>query len=172
MRPQASFPHEFIDFVEEFRAHEGNMTRFCVLVKTRYNVRQKLFWRVMNRDMSNEKNDMAWFDRFLELIEASKAAGRDYKEISREAGLGQNYVQQMVKHRKQPTVEKFLAIMNVLGKSKVGYVMTGAEITEEDMMLVEAAAALPPTAKPAALDFFRQLATAQDKPTRTVVSQE
>jgi len=128
----------------------------------------------MNRDMNdmNKKTDAAWFDRLLNLIEASKMAGKDYKEISREAGLGQNYVQQMVKDRKQPTVDKFLAIMNVLGKSKVGYVLTGSEISEEDMQLVEAAAGLPPSAKPAALELFRKLSVSPDIQVQVPSSQE
>lgn len=121
---------------------------------------------------TNKKTDSAWFDRLLTLIEASKTAGKDYKEISLAAGLGQNYVQQMVKERKQPTVDKFLAIMNVLGKSKVGFVLTGAEISEEDMLLVEAAAGLPPSAKPAALELFRKLSSSQDTPTQMPSSQE
>ena len=121
---------------------------------------------------AEEKKEAAWFDRLLSLIEESKNAGKDYKEISRAAGLGQNYVQQMVKNRKQPTVDKFLAIMNVLGKAKVGYVLTGEEISEEDLMLVEAAAGLPSSAKPAALDFFRQLSASQDKQGRSFDSRE
>lgn len=64
-----------------------------------------------------------WFERLVEVIEADD---REYKAISQAAGLGQNYVQQLVKDGKDPTIGKFLAIMDVLGERHIEYIMTGA----------------------------------------------
>jgi hypothetical protein len=63
-----------------------------------------------------------WYDRLVEIIEADP---REYKAISQAAGLGQNYVQQMIKDGKDPTLGKFLSIMHVLGDHHASYIITG-----------------------------------------------
>ncbi|NSY17227.1 hypothetical protein [Neorhizobium sp. AL 9.2.2] len=68
-----------------------------------------------------------WYERLVDLIEADP---RDYKVISQAAKLGQNYVQQMVKDGKQPTIDRFLAIMSALGSHHIMYVLTGERKAE------------------------------------------
>lgn len=78
--------------------------------------------------------DDKWFDRFLELIEAD---GRGMKAISLAAKCGENYVQQMVKNGKRPTVDKFMAILDVLGSASAVYVLTGFKLSQADMTIID-----------------------------------
>ncbi|ATO56890.1 helix-turn-helix domain-containing protein [Bartonella sp. 1-1C] len=80
-----------------------------------------------------EKIEKDWFQRLIELI---KNDGRTMTEISKAAGCGQNYVQQMVNGGKRPSVDKFIAILNTLGNTSAIYVITGFNISEEDIKLI------------------------------------
>lgn len=101
------------------------------------------------------------FDRLVAVIEAS---GRDYKDISKAAGLGQNYVQQMIKNRKAPAVTNFMSIMRALGETKAIFVLTGKEVSEEDSKVLELLMQMSPEAKEATAVYFQKLLDAQRKP--------
>lgn len=77
--------------------------------------------------------DNKWFERFVELIEAD---GRGMKAISLAAKCGENYVQQMVKNGKRPTVDKFMAILEVLGSASAVYVLTGFKLSGADLEIM------------------------------------
>lgn len=70
-----------------------------------------------------------WFNRFIEMVEAD---GRGMINIALTAGLGRNYVQQIIKNGKKPTIERLMAILQVLGESPTIYVLTGVKTTPED----------------------------------------
>jgi hypothetical protein len=95
-----------------------------------------------------------WYSRFVEMIEKD---GRDMKAISQAAGCGPNYVQQMVRNGKRPTVDRFLAILNVLGSASAMYVLTGHERTPEDDEFIRVVASLDPELRAEAYRFFRAL---------------
>lgn len=103
-----------------------------------------------------------WFDR---LTDAIKADGRSIRAISLEAKCGPNYIQQMLKDGKKPTVDKLMAILRVLGDAKTFEILTGQKITKEDMEFIRLSAGLDEDAKRAALSFFQLLLTKQGTPT-------
>jgi len=75
----------------------------------------------------------AWFDRFLEAVQADP---RGMRQISLDAGCGVNYVQQLVKNRKQPTVSRFASVLDVLGSAASTYVITGITISQEEQAIL------------------------------------
>ncbi|OPB29462.1 helix-turn-helix transcriptional regulator [Bartonella sp. WD12.1] len=79
------------------------------------------------------KIEKDWFQRLIELI---KNDGRTMIEISKAAGCGQNYIQQMVNGGKRPSVDKLMAILNALGNASAIYVITGFNISEEDIKFI------------------------------------
>lgn len=75
-----------------------------------------------------------WLDRLVDLI---KADGRGMKPLSRAAGLGENFIQQMIKDRKVPSIEKLMAILDVLGGTSAIYVLTGFKLSSEDLEIIK-----------------------------------
>lgn len=130
------------------------VARFCVSFKTRNNVRRYPAWRVNGYIMNED-----WFDR---LEAAIKADGRDMKTISLAAKCGPNYVQQMLKERKRPGVDKFISIISVLGSAKAFEILTGQRLNADDLEFIRMASLLDPEAKKAAVSFFQSLKMKQD----------
>lgn len=81
--------------------------------------------------MAKKQED--WFTRLVELI---KKDGRPMVEISKLAQCGPNFVQQMIANDKRPSVDNFLAILNVLGSASAIYVLTGFAITDSDLNII------------------------------------
>lgn len=102
------------------------VARDCVRVNARHNVSAEC------RTACNiSAMDDRWFQRLIDAIDADC---RSHNQLSEDAGLGRNYIQQMVKYGKQPTGPKLEAILNALGGGKLAvYVMTGLDITDEDL---------------------------------------
>lgn len=82
-----------------------------------------------------------WFDR---LIEAVAADARSARELSRAMGVGDNFVQQMVKNRKEPSVSKIDALLDILGPAATAYVRTGMRVGDDEEEFVRAVLAVPP----------------------------
>lgn len=95
-----------------------------------------------------------WFDR---LEKAVQRDGRPLRVISVEAGLGVNYLQQLLKNRKEPGVERFLLILKALGTASALYILTGREFTKDDEAFLKVALDLSPDARQRAGDLFRSL---------------
>lgn len=95
-----------------------------------------------------------WYDR-LEV--AVKRDGRPLRVISQAAGLGVNYLQQLLKDRKEPGVERFMAILQQMGTASALYVLTGRDFTKEDEAFLKVALDLKPEARQRAGDLFRSL---------------
>lgn len=70
-----------------------------------------------------------WFDR---LDAAVKQDGRSLRALSIAAGCGPNFLQQMLRDRKEPGVDRFLSILNQLGTGATLYVLTGQEFGKDD----------------------------------------
>ena len=85
--------------------------------------------------------DKNWFTRLATAIEADTRSKRD---ISLAAKLGPNYVQQMLKNGKQPTVENLMSLLEVLGYAKMFFVLTGVEFDDEDEEFIRVAMSFPP----------------------------
>ena len=102
-----------------------------------------------------------WFDR---LEKAVKRDGRALRVISKEARCGENFLQQLLKDRKEPGVERFMAILNVLGTASTIYVLTGREFTEDDEAFIRVALNLDPDVRQRAAEFFRTLLEREGAP--------
>lgn len=98
--------------------------------------------------------DNGWFDRLLAAVQRD---GRDMKKISLEAGLGQNYVQQMAKNRKKPKIDSLVKLLKALGRADALFIITGTEFTDEDRRLLEVAGALDDEGKRALIAAFAAL---------------
>ena len=140
------------------------MTRQSVLVNTRYNVPHGAQKSASQSAMADD-----WYNRFVKAIQDD---GRDLKAISLAAHCGPNYVQQMIKDGKRPGVDKFLAILNVLGSASALYVLTGLEMTAEDEAFFRAVAKLDPELKAEAYRFFQKLQASSDRPEQSPGSQD
>jgi transcriptional regulator with XRE-family HTH domain len=102
--------------------------------------------------------DERWFDR---LVEAIRRDGRTMQAISKDAGLGENYVQQMVKDRKKPKIDSLVKLLQALGRADTLYIITGTEFTDEDRRLLEVASALDDAGKRALIAAFAALRESQ-----------
>lgn len=99
--------------------------RYSVSVKARNNVGDVF---IKTCDTTRMTHD--WFDR---LIGAIRADGRSYKRISEEAGLGVNFVSQMVKSRKHPSGENIRRIIDVMPGASTAEIFLGLEITDQNL---------------------------------------
>lgn len=96
-----------------------------------------------------------WLDRFREALEADQ---RSMREVSLKAGLGPNFVQQMLTNGKEPGIEKMIRLLNALGTGATLYVISGIEFSREDEGLLSAVLSLDPDLRQQASEFFASLA--------------
>ena len=101
-----------------------------------------------------------WFDRLAKAVERDP---RSLREISAAADCGPNYLQQMLRDRKEPGVERFLRITKALGTASALYIMTGTDFTREDEEFFRLVLNLPPQLRADAAAFFRSLQSHADK---------
>lgn len=72
--------------------------------------------------------DNEWRARLEEMIAED---GRSLRAISKAAGYGENYVQQMLKDKKQPSFPRLARVLKVLGSGATLYVTSGLRLTAE-----------------------------------------
>lgn len=82
--------------------------------------------------------------------------GRSYSAISQAAGLGRNFISQMLKNHKAPSIDNFAAICRTLQVSTI-YVWTGAPVTLETENLLERWTELEPDHQAAVLALMAAL---------------
>lgn len=104
--------------------------------------------------------DDNWFPR---LLQALKDDPRSMRKISMDAGLGPNFVQQMISDGKQPGVDKLAKLLDALGYTKMIYILTGISFTEADAAAVRLLLGLPPETRQKATDLFRTIAGEGDE---------
>lgn len=104
--------------------------------------------------MSN--NEQGWRIRLMACIEEE---GRSLRSISLQAGLGQNYLNQMVSDRKEPGIEVVRRLCDVLNVS-VTYIVTGNELSKLDEELLAILADIDVEAKKHLRDFLRTVSIA------------
>ena len=95
-----------------------------------------------------------WFQRLIQAIESD---GRSLREISLTAKCGPNYVQQMLRDRKEPGSDRLARLLDVLGGPSALYVLTGISATDEDLEMLRLLQQLPAAAKEQAIGFFLAL---------------
>ena len=100
-----------------------------------------------------------WFPRLLDAI---REDGRSMRKLSIDAGLGSNFVQQMVTNGKQPGAENLQRLLDALGYSKMIYILTGISFSEADAASVRCLLDLPPETRRKATELFRTIAQEGD----------
>lgn len=101
--------------------------------------------------------DKNWFPRLLAAIEADP---RSKRKLSLDAGLGPNFVQQMIADKKQPGADKLQALLDALGYTQMIYILTGIEMTEKDEEAVKAILGLSPSLRQRAKELFLEIKAA------------
>lgn len=83
--------------------------------------------------------DDGWRKRIRTAIEDS---GKSYREVSVAAGLGVNFVSEMLSSGKDPGASKLSKLCTTLGLS-LTYVLTGVEMSAEDEEFLQLVSDLP-----------------------------
>jgi transcriptional regulator with XRE-family HTH domain len=95
-----------------------------------------------------------WQNRLRERLDADP---RSYSDISLAAGLGRNYIQQMLKNGKEPGVEKLSRILEELGTDASIYVLSGHEFDPISLDFLNIFSELPEDVRKNTLDMFRSM---------------
>lgn len=82
-----------------------------------------------------------WFKRLKEVIESDP---RGMRRLSLDAGFGPNYVQQMLKDGKEPRVGSLVKLLAAINVSRIYFVLTGTDITDEDRAFLASVGSLDP----------------------------
>lgn len=98
-----------------------------------------------------------WLDR---LRFAMKADGRSARAVSIAAGLGPNYLSELLLSKKEPGIEKFLRICQELHVSS-SYVLTGTEVSQDAEEMLGILASLPAEEQETLFRLARQLKAAR-----------
>lgn len=98
-----------------------------------------------------------WLDR---LRDAVKADGRSLRDVSLSAGLGPNYLSELLGKDKEPGINKLERLCRELNVS-LAYVLTGLQVTPEDEEKLALLAELPEEDAATVLHFARRLRDAQ-----------
>ncbi len=154
--PTAQIPEGSPEFQREVSVPCPHITRNSVQVNTRNNVRAQKSDPCYPAGMEKE-----WQKRFEARIEQD---GRSARAISLAAGLGPNFVQQMLKTGREPGIDKFLAVLGAMGTSSALYVLTGQDFTEQDAEFLRLVGGMDPEMKAEALRFFQMLQARQGTP--------
>lgn len=101
---------------------------------------------------------MAWRTR---LADAILGSGLKLAEISRRAGVGRNYVQQMTKYEKNPRTDYVIRVCQALNVS-LSYIFAGLEISSGTEELVQRFQALPEKEQEGFLTYLRSRETADE----------
>lgn len=96
-----------------------------------------------------------WAERLRAEIERD---GRSLRLISQTAGLGPNYVQQMLKDEKEPGADKLARLLDVLGGESALYILTGVRASSDDLAFLRAVERMTPETKRKARELFETLA--------------
>ena len=100
-------------------------------------------------------------DVLLRLKEAVAADPRSLRQLSLDAGLGENYVQQMLRDGKDPTVDKLEALLETLGKGDMFYVLTGLRVRPQDLSFLQLVLSAPESLRGAILQILSAVEAGQ-----------
>lgn len=142
-----------VKFFEKRFHDDGDTTRFSVRVNTRHNVRSAPVIACYNFHMIDE-----WYQRLEEVVRADR---RSMRRISEDAKLGQNFVQQLIRDRKDPRASQLHAIFEALGPGTDIFVITGLRLSPPDLEFLRVAAALDPELRRDAMSLLRRMTGTQ-----------
>ncbi|MCD1619162.1 helix-turn-helix domain-containing protein [Salipiger manganoxidans] len=105
-----------------------------------------------------------WFQR---LEDAIKQDGRSLRQISEDAKCGPNFIQQLLKYRKDPRASQLAKIFDTLGPGTDLYVLTGHRLSQQDLDFLRVASTLDEEAQRDALAVLRRLTGTQSEPSQS-----
>lgn len=98
-----------------------------------------------------------WLDRLQVAVDADERSAR---AISLAAGLGPNYLSELLSTKKEPGIEKFLRLCRELHVS-ASYVLTGTAVSQDAEEMLGILAALPGEEQETLFRLARQLKAAR-----------
>ena len=104
----------------------------------------------MHRNAMLARMKEGWFERLSAAISEDP---RSMRALSLEAGLGPNFISQMLNEGKDPGGDKLVSILSVTDRSAFAFVFLGLKITAEDLEMLQRFSDLPPQTR----DHFRGL---------------
>ena len=93
-----------------------------------------------------------WFERLITVIESDD---RSKRQLSADAGLGPNYVSQMLNRKSDQQVDKVMRLIETLGPESALWILTGTKMSATDVEVFRLASSLDDDLKAEALRFFR-----------------
>lgn len=147
MPRHAGFPEEILNFAEKIVCHGGHIcthprARRCTTKCSR----RRTHSRVRPHRMSK------WFERLITVIESDD---RSKRQLSADAGLGPNYVSQMLNRKSDQQVDKVMRLIETLGPESALWILTGTKMSAADVEMFRLASSLDDDLKVEALRFFR-----------------
>jgi transcriptional regulator with XRE-family HTH domain len=94
-----------------------------------------------------------WLER---LRAAIKADGRSMRAVSQSAGLGANYLSEVLNKGKEPGVEKLAKVCEALNVS-LTYIITGVQLDRESEEYLLTLSELPASERQSLIDLSRAL---------------
>jgi transcriptional regulator with XRE-family HTH domain len=154
MLGKAGLSDKRINVFQDF-AHRGNsIARVSVHVNARHNVNvataQACYKFLMQEN---------WFARLEETIQAD---GRSLRKLSEDAKCGPNFVQQLLKDKKDPRASQLSKLLAALGREAEFYVLTGLRLSQGDLEFVSLVSGLEPGARQDVLSLMQRLAAHQE----------
>lgn len=98
---------------------------------------------------------------FTRLIDEIQSDGRSLRGLSMEAGLGENFISQMIKSGTQPAAHNLLAILNTLGGNSMAYVLLNIRISHEHIQMLQDFESLSPAAQQNFRNLLHDLAVGE-----------
>lgn len=130
------------------------MHAYSVMSINRNSVHTQMRALCYNRQMTGTAEK--WRERLVQAIESD---GRSFRAISLAAGLGPNYVNQLVQEGRGPTASALIKLLAALNVSPT-HIITGAEMTPDHDEFLAILMALSPERRAKLLDFLRAETTA------------
>lgn len=135
MLRQTKVRGESFEVVEKVRSHGDHYTRNSVQRNTRNNVTAEhaaaCYLSRMDDPVLNRLKEEVSLD------------GRSFRRISLDAGLGPNFVQQMMKTGKNPGAVKLGQVLDTLDLGAALYVITGVRLSRDEVETASNLSKLP-----------------------------
>ncbi len=112
---------------------------------------------------SIDRMEDGWFERLKAEIEGDQ---RTLRQLSNDAGVGVNYVQQMLKDGKKPGADRLARLLSALGGETSLYILTGVRASQEDLELLRVVNGMSAQAKRKARELFQALASGEVETTQ------
>ncbi|MDF9301629.1 hypothetical protein P5P81_03395 [Tritonibacter mobilis] len=152
MLREPGFLNESFDVGKKL-AHTKHITRYRVQVNTRYNVRAEYAPACYKMCMKED-----WHTRLEEVI---RKDARSLRKISEDAKCGPNFVQQLLKDKKDPRASQLARLLETLGPGADFYVITGFRLSRADLEFLKLVSALDDGARQNVVSLMERLSSTE-----------